>query len=120
MARAVVDPELCQGHTLCNMAAPDIFQLREEDGHAYVVVDELTARAGGAGPQGRARLPRARHHRGGVAPETNVGGGQRGSPMRAKHSSTFAPMNRVRSSASSSSRAGRYSSIGSAFPSWWG
>ena len=42
MARAVVDAELCQGHTLCNMAAPDIFQLREEDGHAYVVVDELT------------------------------------------------------------------------------
>jgi ferredoxin len=43
MARVVVDPDLCQGHTLCNMAAPDIFALREEDGHAYVVVDELTA-----------------------------------------------------------------------------
>ena len=41
--RVVVNPELCQGHTLCNMAAPDIFHLREEDGHAYVVVDELTA-----------------------------------------------------------------------------
>jgi ferredoxin len=43
MARVIVDPDLCQGHTLCNMAAPDIFALREEDGHAYVVVDELTA-----------------------------------------------------------------------------
>ena len=42
MARAIVNPDLCQGHTLCNMAAPDIFQLRDEDGHAYVVVDELT------------------------------------------------------------------------------
>jgi len=42
MARAIVDPEVCQGHTLCNFAAPDVFQLREEDGHAYVVVDELT------------------------------------------------------------------------------
>ena len=41
MARAVVDPELCQGHTLCNMVAPDIFHLREEDGHSYVVVDVL-------------------------------------------------------------------------------
>lgn len=41
--RVVVDPELCQGHTLCNMVAPDIFQLRDDDGHAYVVVDELTA-----------------------------------------------------------------------------
>ncbi len=40
--RVVVNPELCQGHTLCNMVAPDIFHLREEDGHAYVVVDELT------------------------------------------------------------------------------
>jgi ferredoxin len=41
--RVVVNPELCQGHTLCNMAAPDIFHLRDEDGHAYVVVEELTA-----------------------------------------------------------------------------
>jgi ferredoxin len=41
--RVVVNPELCQGHTLCNMVAPDIFHLREDDGHAYVVVDELTA-----------------------------------------------------------------------------
>ncbi len=42
MARAIVNPDLCQGHTLCNRAAPDIFHLRDEDGHAYVVVDELT------------------------------------------------------------------------------
>lgn len=41
--RVVVDPELCQGHTLCNMVAPDIFHLREEDGHAVVVVDTLDA-----------------------------------------------------------------------------
>jgi len=42
MARAIVNPELCQGHTLCNFAAPDIFHLNDEDGHAFVVVDELT------------------------------------------------------------------------------
>jgi ferredoxin len=42
MPRVVVDPEVCQGHTLCNMAAPEIFHLRDEDGHAYVVVEELT------------------------------------------------------------------------------
>ena len=42
MAHAIVNAELCQGHTLCNMAAPSVFQLRDEDGHAYVVVDELT------------------------------------------------------------------------------
>ena len=68
MARAIVNPELCQGHTLCNMAAPEIFQLRDEDGHAYVVVDELTPEQVEHRPQGRARLPRARHHRRGVAP----------------------------------------------------
>jgi ferredoxin len=39
MARAIVDPELCQGHTLCNFAAPDVFHLRDEDGHAYVAVE---------------------------------------------------------------------------------
>jgi ferredoxin len=37
-----VDEALCQGHTMCNMTAPDIFHLRDEDGHAYVAVDELT------------------------------------------------------------------------------
>jgi ferredoxin len=41
--RVVVNADLCQGHTLCNMVAPDIFHLREEDGHSYVVVDELTS-----------------------------------------------------------------------------
>ena len=39
MARAIVNAELCQGHTLCNFAAPDVFHLRDEDGHAYVAVD---------------------------------------------------------------------------------
>jgi ferredoxin len=40
--RVFVNAEVCQGHTLCNMVAPDIFHLREEDGHAVVVVDKLT------------------------------------------------------------------------------
>jgi len=34
--RVEVDPDVCQGHTLCALAAPDIFLLAEEDGHAYV------------------------------------------------------------------------------------
>jgi ferredoxin len=43
MARAIVNAEVCQGHTLCNFAAPDVFHLRDEDGHAFVAVDgELT------------------------------------------------------------------------------
>jgi len=31
-----IDPEVCQGHTLCALAAPQIFLLRDEDGHSYV------------------------------------------------------------------------------------
>ncbi len=36
-----VDPDRCQGHTLCKRYAPAIFALREEDGHSYVVVSEV-------------------------------------------------------------------------------
>ena len=41
MMRVRVDPEICQGHTLCALAAPEIFLLGEEDGHAYVATDEV-------------------------------------------------------------------------------
>ena len=36
-----VDADVCQGHTLCALAAPDVFLLGEEDGHAYVVSEEV-------------------------------------------------------------------------------
>jgi ferredoxin len=36
-----VDPERCQGHTLCAMRAPDIFELDEFDGHSSVVKEEV-------------------------------------------------------------------------------
>ena len=36
-----VDPEKCQGHTLCAMAAPDVFELSEIDGHASVSNEEV-------------------------------------------------------------------------------
>jgi len=32
-----IDENICQGHTLCSFAAPNVFLLREEDGHAYVL-----------------------------------------------------------------------------------
>ena len=41
--RISIDPDRCQGHTLCNLAAPHVFHLRDEDGHAYVAVTELDA-----------------------------------------------------------------------------
>ena len=31
-----VDETRCQGHTLCAMTAPELFRLRDDDGHAYV------------------------------------------------------------------------------------
>ena len=34
-----VDPERCQGHTLCAMIAPDVFQLDDVDGHSTPVID---------------------------------------------------------------------------------
>jgi ferredoxin len=39
--RIRVDPEKCQGHTLCAMRAPNLFQLSEIDGHSSAVVDEV-------------------------------------------------------------------------------
>jgi ferredoxin len=36
-----IDPDVCQGHTLCALAAPEIFLLRDEDGHAYVMSPEV-------------------------------------------------------------------------------
>lgn len=32
--KAWVDPNRCQGHTLCSMVAPDFFELSDIDGHA--------------------------------------------------------------------------------------
>lgn len=34
-----VDPERCQGHTLCAMIAPNVFVLDDVDGHSTAIVD---------------------------------------------------------------------------------
>jgi ferredoxin len=39
--RVRVDDAACQGHTMCAMTAPEVFGLREEDGHAFVLVEAL-------------------------------------------------------------------------------
>jgi ferredoxin len=38
-----VDPERCQGHTLCAMHAPKIFELSEVDGHSSVTDENVPA-----------------------------------------------------------------------------
>lgn len=39
-----VDPERCQGHTLCAMQAPDLFTLDDVDGHSTAIEGEVPAR----------------------------------------------------------------------------
>ncbi|GAA2121531.1 MULTISPECIES: ferredoxin [Actinomadura] len=38
-----VDLERCQGHTLCAMRAPDVFELDDVDGHSSPVSEEVPA-----------------------------------------------------------------------------
>ena len=38
-----VDSERCQGHTLCAMIAPDMFQLSEIDGSSSAVTEVVPA-----------------------------------------------------------------------------
>ncbi len=38
-----VDQERCQGHTLCAMIAPDMFQLNDIDGSSSPVTEEVPA-----------------------------------------------------------------------------
>ena len=41
--KAWVDPEPCQGHTLCSMIAPDSFQLSDIDGSSSAVNEVVPA-----------------------------------------------------------------------------
>jgi ferredoxin len=36
-----VEGSICQGHTLCAMAAPKVFQLDDEDGHASAISEDV-------------------------------------------------------------------------------
>ncbi len=41
--RVTVDLGACQGHGVCHMSAPDVFELDDEDGHAIVQLDPVPA-----------------------------------------------------------------------------
>ena len=41
--RVRVDPDKCQGHTKCALAAPEVFELSDEDGSATAVFDVVPA-----------------------------------------------------------------------------
>ncbi len=36
IVKVIVDGNVCQGHGVCHMTAPDFYHLRDEDGQAYV------------------------------------------------------------------------------------
>ena len=46
--RLIVDPGKCQGHTLCWINAPDLFELDDDDGHSTAI--EGPVPAGREGP----------------------------------------------------------------------
>ncbi len=31
-----INDQLCQGHAMCTLACPELFELSDEDGHAFV------------------------------------------------------------------------------------
>jgi ferredoxin len=39
--KARVDPERCQSHGICVVTAPGVFDLRDEDGKAFALLDTL-------------------------------------------------------------------------------
>ncbi|WP_019873334.1 ferredoxin [Sporichthya polymorpha] len=42
MARVTVDHQRCEGHAICALGAPELFDV-DDDGRAVVLVPELTA-----------------------------------------------------------------------------
>jgi ferredoxin len=49
--RVRVDDTRCQGHTQCSFTAPELFALRDEDGHSYPLNETVPA---GLEPRARA------------------------------------------------------------------
>ena len=40
--RVRVDDAKCQGHTMCAMNAPQVFELRDDDGHSFVPQERVS------------------------------------------------------------------------------
>jgi ferredoxin len=39
--RVRIKDDICQGHGMCLLACPEIFQLSDEDGHAYLLSEDV-------------------------------------------------------------------------------
>jgi ferredoxin len=55
--KVAVDENKCQGHTLCAMSAPTVFELNDDDGHASVVRPDVPADLEGAVRTAQANCP---------------------------------------------------------------
>ena len=55
--RVRVDGSRCVGHGMCYLAAPDIFQLSDEDGHACLLSEDVPAELGEAVRQAERGCP---------------------------------------------------------------
>ena len=59
--RVVVDFDKCESNALCMAAAPEVFEVRDDD-FLYVLQEEPAGRAEGQVRRGRAGLPEAGDH----------------------------------------------------------
>ncbi|WP_419220111.1 ferredoxin [Gordonia sp. CPCC 206044] len=57
VVKVSVDENQCQGHGLCFMTSPDVFALRDDDGHAYVLPDGDAPEHAGEAKAGAASCP---------------------------------------------------------------
>jgi len=40
--RVVINRELCEGHFKCQATAPEVFEVRDEDDQAHLLMDEIS------------------------------------------------------------------------------
>ncbi len=55
--RVRIKEDVCQGHGMCLLACPEVFQLSDEDGHGYVLAETVPPQFEGAVDQARRSCP---------------------------------------------------------------
>jgi ferredoxin len=52
-----IKEDVCQGHGMCLLACPEVFQLSDEDGHGYVLIEAVPPQFEDAVDQARRSCP---------------------------------------------------------------
>ena len=55
--RVIVDFDLCESNAMCMAAAPEVFEVRDDD-NLYVLQEEAARRATGKGPRAARSCPK--------------------------------------------------------------